>query len=101
VTTGGYDPVWARDSKALYFRAEGQPQRIMRAALEASADGVRVGQATLFYEGAAWSFARGFDSAPGVDRLIALRGDEPHPMEVVVVSGWAQPYGLWARLRDL
>jgi Tol biopolymer transport system component len=83
----GSDPVWARDGKALYYRAApGLPARILRAGLELGPE-LRAGLPLLFFEGAVEA-GRRFDSLPG-DRLMALLGAEPRPMEVTVISNWS------------
>jgi hypothetical protein len=96
VSADGFDPVWARDGRALYFRDEGRPQRIMKASLDlAVANAPRVDAPIVLHDGVPWSSARGFDSVPGEERLLALRGRDPRPMNVVVVSSWAPARRSW------
>jgi eukaryotic-like serine/threonine-protein kinase len=84
----GTDPVWSRDGKALYYRAAtDRPARILRAPLELGSE-AKAGLPVLFFDGPVEA-GRRYDSAPGGDRIIALRGAEPRPMQITVVSSWS------------
>ena len=84
----GTDPVWARDGKALYYRAAADmAARILRAPLELGLPEPKAGLPVLFFDGPVEA-GRRFDSLPGAERIVALRGAEPRPMQVTVVSGW-------------
>ena len=87
---GGRDPVWSRDSRWLYFRADSLPTRILKVALEPGPD-PRPSPPVLFFEGPV-DAGRRFDTLPGDDRLLALKGQPPRSMQVTVVTNWSRGF---------
>jgi len=89
--SGGAEPVWARDGRALFFR-EGTAMMSVSLADGNSAEDQRLGMPEALFEGPylhSWSnaFTPNYDVSPD-GHFVVLAPDPTHPQEIVVVLNW-------------
>ncbi|MGH9661683.1 MAG: protein kinase domain-containing protein [Bryobacteraceae bacterium] len=87
-TEGGLEPVWRRDGRALYYRAQ---TRLMTVPVHDGAS-LRTGPAQLVFEGAveAGTFdAAGYDTLAGTDQFVMITSaSKSVPTELQVILNW-------------
>ena len=84
-TTGGEQPLWAADGKALFFQS--RDNKIMAAAFRASEASIEVTSIHPLF--AAPAFMAGYDISPDGKRFVIGRAYEPLPSSpLTMVQNW-------------
>jgi serine/threonine-protein kinase len=88
---GGTQPTWSPDSTELFYIEPGEPDRMIRVDMQASAGGIAVVQRSILLD---WPYSSDYGTQYDVSedgrRFIALKplDDSDGPPRIVIVRGW-------------
>ena len=88
-TNGGFDPLWARDGKEIFYRTDDDQMMVVPVRLEPE---FKAGKPKVLFEGRFQSKVREvlhYDITPDGERFVMVESEEESaPTEIIVVLNW-------------